>query len=208
MYRFFESIAIVGGVARNLPLHQERVEKTYRQFYKVRFPVELSSLIQQSGEQFSAEVKYKFKFSYSQNKFSLSFELYETKAHAHFKLIPSKINYPHKLTNRIKILQLKKDIADQDEIIIIRSNRLTDTSYSNLVFSDGRSWFTPKQPLLKGIMRTHLLNQNKITEEDLCLNDLHKFVRFKCINALNGLEEGPVYGIEKILHPNMIQNGK
>ena len=43
-------------------------------------------------------------------------------------------------------IELKKQQGDCDEILIIRDNHLTDTSYTNVALYDGQQWFTPLYP--------------------------------------------------------------
>ena len=57
-----------------------------------------------------------------------------------------------------------------DEILIIKDGHITDTSISNIVFRlpDGW-WLTPFTPLLKGIMRTYLLESGPAIQMDRIL---------------------------------------
>jgi 4-amino-4-deoxychorismate lyase len=48
-----------------------------------------------------------------------------------------------------------------EEIIIVKNNCITDTSYTNLLFLKDEKWYTPSTYLLNGVMRQHLLKEKK-----------------------------------------------
>lgn len=198
MFRFFESIAIVEGKPRNLFLHQERMERTYKDHFQSRCPFKLQSLIEDLLENSAGLDKYKWKFSYSQTQHSNTIELYNNDPIKSFHLVSSALNYPYKFADRSELLHLKNKFVKSDEIIIVKDHKITDTSFSNLIFSDGINWYTPRIPLLRGTMREHLLRSNAINEEDIHVNDLSTFTKFKCINALNNLLESMTYEIQLI----------
>ena len=87
---------------------------------------------------------------------------------------------------------------EADDIIIIRNGQVTDSYYANLVFYDGRDWWTPQSPLLKGIKREFLLNKNHVKTRKIYEGDLKSFKKASLINAM--LEIGEVeIPIDKIL---------
>jgi 4-amino-4-deoxychorismate lyase len=88
-----------------------------------------------------------------------------------------------------------KKIDPEQQIIFIKDGRITDSSYSNLIFYDGYRWLTPGEPLLAGTMRASLLADWKIHEEHINPNQLHLFKTFKLINALNNFEDAPEYPV-------------
>ncbi|MFM2387784.1 MAG: hypothetical protein RL660_2541 [Bacteroidota bacterium] len=76
--------------------------------------------------------------------------------------------------------------AEQD-IIICKQGLVQDTSYSNLCFYDGTTWFTPIQPLLPGTMRAMLIEENKIIERAIAIEDVQQYQLVCLINACNPL---------------------
>jgi 4-amino-4-deoxychorismate lyase len=106
-----------------------------------------------------------------------------------FRLVEcNTISYPFKFTDRQKLEQLFTLRGKADEIIIVKNGCITDASVANLVFFDGKSYFTPDTPLLAGTHRARLLAEEKIFQRSISVNDLHRYESFKPINAMS--EEG------------------
>ncbi|HHF3814093.1 TPA: aminotransferase class IV [Haemophilus influenzae] len=74
-----------------------------------------------------------------------------------------------------------------DEIMIIKNGKVTDCSIGNLIFRQGKKWYTPDTPLLLGTQREKLLQEGKIQERTIFLEDIVNFDEIKIINAMNGL---------------------
>jgi 4-amino-4-deoxychorismate lyase len=94
------------------------------------------------------------------------------------------IEYSYKYENRDRLNVLKESRQDCDEIIIVKNGCITDTSFSNLVFYDGKKYLTPAQPLLNGTKRKLLLQQNWISEATIKPEDLNNFHHCGLINAM------------------------
>ena len=60
--------------------------------------------------------------------------------------------------------------GNADDVVIVRSGMLTDTSIANIALYKEGKWFTPKYPLLKGTRRARLLTEG-IIEEDIIMAD-------------------------------------
>ena len=69
---------------------------------------------------------------------------------------------------------MKKEVIC-DDILIVKQGFITDTSYSNVLFYNGKEWLTPTHPLLKGTQRASLLDQEIIRVAEIRLEDLHHF---------------------------------
>lgn len=74
------------------------------------------------------------------------------------------------------------------EVIMVRSGELTDTSYSNIVVRLGGELLTPERPLLRGVMREHLLRSGRIRTARLTLEDLKQSTEIHLINAMMPLD--------------------
>ena len=61
---------------------------------------------------------------------------------------------------------------------------VTDSSNANIVFRKDKQWFTPWSALLKGTMRSNLLERDVIREEEIRIEDIPSFESFKLINAM------------------------
>ena len=98
-----------------------------------------------------------------------------------------KIHFPHKMKLRGDLDRLRKKQADCDEIIIVKNGLLTDAFYYNIVIENNDGLFTPKNPLLPGIMRSKLIQKHRIKVKDLNVMDLKLSKHIYLINALTNL---------------------
>jgi 4-amino-4-deoxychorismate lyase len=93
-----------------------------------------------------------------------------------------------------------KTKAKTEEIIVVKNNHITDTSYTNILFLKGKEWFTPTTYLLNGVMRQHLLHEKKIKETEITLQNIKEFSHFQLINAMNDFDDMFIYPIERIVN--------
>ena len=61
---------------------------------------------------------------------------------------------------------------------------MTDSYYANLAFNKNGLWYTPKSPLLLGTQRAKLIEQGKLIEMHITVNDVRSFEYFKIFNAM------------------------
>ena len=50
MFRFFESIALIDGIPRNLDYHQDRVDRTFANYYPSHVPINLYKIVNEAGD--------------------------------------------------------------------------------------------------------------------------------------------------------------
>lgn len=142
---------------------------------------------------------FKCRVSYDQYIHKIEFEKYKIRKIKTLQLvIADNIDYSHKFADRSLIERLKKS-TDADEILIVKNGKITDTSFSNIVFFDGKKWITPDCPLLKGTRRQELLDKGIIHERKICPDYLGKFNKAKLINVMLDLEESPEIEMKNIL---------
>ena len=145
---------------------------------------------------------FKCRVSYDHYIHKIEFEKYKIRKIKTIQLVNAdNAEYSHKFTDRSFIEKLKKN-STADEILIVKNGRITDTSFSNIVFFDGKKWITPDCPLLKGITRKQLLEKGTIFERKICPADLGKFTNAKLINAMLDFEESPEIEMKNILDFN------
>lgn len=108
------------------------------------------------------------------------------------------IDYKYKSVDRSALNQLKEKQGECDEILIIRNNHITDTSYTNVALYDGKQWFTPSTPLLQGTMRQSLLDRGLLQERELLVSDLPNYKQISLFNAMMELGE-VVLPVNKII---------
>ena len=188
MFQFIESICCVNKELRNLDYHQARFDRTRSDNFNDIQPILLKEIIQFPTE--LSDEKYKVRIVYDREIQSIEFQSYQIKPINSIQLfeIDPKINYAYKYADRWFFEEYVKE-AQTDDLVLVKSNYITDCTYSNIVFFDGENWFTPRSVLLKGTMRESLLNEEKIKEKNIKISDLANFQSFKRINAMMNLEE-------------------
>ena len=198
MSRFIESIKVEDQKIFLTELHQKRMNETFSNFGK-ECKIDIQSLF--LNLEHDEDGLYKFRIEYDlENNFKTQIVPYAISEHEDFELvIDNEIDYSFKSADRTQFQKLKNDIG-ADEIIIIKDNQITDTSYSNLLFLKDKTWFTPKSYLLNGVMRQSLLASKKIKETEITIDNIKEFSHFQLINALNDFDEMFIYPIEKIIN--------
>lgn len=196
MCRLIESICILDGRIRNLEYHQQRMDEARLELLKTTSELSLVDGLSHIG--FRKYGKFKLRIAYSNEIEKIELLPYTLREIHSFELIEAPdIDYRFKKEDRSVFETLKMQTLAA-EIIITKNGWLTDTSYSNLVFKAGNEWFTPASPLLKGTMRSSLLDKGEIKEIPISKSDLKDFEGFKMINAMISLSESPFYKLDKI----------
>jgi 4-amino-4-deoxychorismate lyase len=178
-----ETIRIIDGNPINLLWHQKRMDISVKQIFKVKNTLKLESLITVPAIYTSGTVK--FRIVYDPQSYSTEFSFYKPVNITSLKLVEcDSINYEHKYNDRKSIEDLKNQRGTSDDVLIIKNGFLSDTSYSNIIFFNGKKWFTPSTPLLNGTCRQRLLKEGKISEIPLKPEELKDFQSFQLINAM------------------------
>jgi 4-amino-4-deoxychorismate lyase len=197
MYPLFETIKILKGVPQHLLWHQSRLDFSFRRYFKNENVPDLKVLINVPAEFTSGIVKCRI--PYSEDDHRLEFSLYKPRKISSLKIVNGDhIKYSMKYTDRSDLEELTRHKDQCDDILIVRNNLISDTSFTNIVFWDGVNWVTPRIPLLKGTCRSRLLAERRIKESDIRIDDLRKFKSFKLINAMKDLDEIEEESVEKI----------
>lgn len=188
MCQFIETMCVEQGKIINLDYHLERIKNTRKHFWNTEKTVPTDQLSALAATQDS---RAKLRFTYDkENIYDLSCTPYNTRKIERLKLLASNdIEYNYKSVDRSEINLLKAQTEPTDEIIIIKQNLLTDTSYTNIALFDGSQWITPSTPLLKGTRRAQLLDAGRLIEREVLATDLKSFQSISLINAMMDLEE-------------------
>lgn len=183
MFRFIESIRLENGQFGNLDYHQARMDRALREFHPNREPLNLKEIL--SSIPTPSIGLHKVRMVYDFEIQSIQIGFYSVKEIKSLRIIhANSIAYQHKFEDRKELLKLFDQRNGCDEIVIVQDNKITDASLANLVFKREEQWFTPTSYLLNGTMRQQLLNQKIIREEDISVNDLHRFDKIKLINSM------------------------
>ncbi|RLD55094.1 MAG: hypothetical protein DRJ05_13520 [Bacteroidetes bacterium] len=196
--QFFETIKLEGNKLLNLDYHQKRMDKTRLEVLGLKEPIQLCKKILIPKE-LSAKIM-KCRVTYSGQIENIEFEIYNPRKIKTLKIIiDNDIVYNYKFYDREQLNNLLKQKGVCDEILIVKNGLISDTSFSNIVFFDGRKFITPSQPLLKGTKRQKLLDTDKIKEEAIRLSDLKNFQSAYLINAMLDFESAVKIKMEDIV---------
>jgi len=196
MFQFVESIKLENREFARIEYHNQRLNRTLSAHYPTH-QLRIQDLVEVPAE-LTKEV-YKCRIVYSDHIEKVEFQAYTARRVSCLKIVVcDAIDYTFKTTNRQELENLANQKGDCDDILIIKNGLVTDTSYSNIVFFDGKEWFTPEQPLLKGTQREYLLDQKIIRTKKIKAEDIANFECAKPINAMLDFELTEIIPIQNI----------
>jgi len=172
--KLLETIKCLDGEVYHLPYHQERVTRSRK---TLGFETSLTLEITPPKKGF-----FRCRVMYEEKVEKIEFLPYTIKEIKSFKLVYSNLEYGLKYEDRTALNNLLDE--NVDEIIIINNGLVTDTSIANICFYDGEAWLTPKTPLLKGTTRQRLLDENKIKEADIHVDEIKNYKKLALMNAM------------------------
>lgn len=195
---FLETIKIENGEICNFDFHQRRLAETAYKHFKTE-PILLINLSDIPEE--LRDKTLKCRVLYADKILSVEFHAYQPKSISFLQIVEDNdIIYNYKFADRSALNRLLEKKEGADEIIIVKNGKITDSSYSNLVFeTTERQLFTPKTYLLNGTKRQFLLQQGIILEKDISVTHLHQFERVYFINAMLDLEDNISVNIDNVL---------
>ncbi|MDE3248840.1 MAG: aminotransferase class IV [Bacteroidota bacterium] len=197
MFPLFESVCIVNGKIQHGAWHQRRYEAACRAFYQQAPAAPLFEGIAIPEECYRG--KYKLKIQYNKSHRRWQFDPYLVKRIGSLQMVTDdSIDYALKYTNRSRLDELFQQRGDCDDVLIVKNGRITDSSHCNIVLFDGRSWYTPDTPLLRGTARERLLHAKRIKAAPVMIDNIHQYKGFKLINAMRELDEVPMESMENI----------
>lgn len=195
MSQFLETIKLLDGEFYNLEYHQQRLSNTCSHFNLMDFKLDRvlkDQAIPRKG-------LYKCRIIYGADGAKFECIPYHAKSVKSLKLVESdSINYQYKWEDRREMNHLFNLKGNADDVIIVKNGFVTDASYANLLFWDGKNWFTPEQPLLKGTQREFLIKNELIKQSTISITDLRKFEKVKLINSMLGMQ-GPEISVSNII---------
>ena len=188
MCQYIESLGVVDGHICNLTYHQQRMNRTRLEVFGQSTPLLLNDVFKAIK---APSRLVKLRFIYDETGIhDMSCTPYKRKEiHSLHLVYDDNISYPYKSTDRSALNELKKQQGDCDEILIVRNNHLTDTSYTNIALYDGEQWFTPSTPLLCGTMRQQLLDCGLLQEREIMVSDIPNYQYISLFNAMISLGE-------------------
>lgn len=198
MYQFIESIKVEDQEIFLLEYHQKRVDQTFSHFGK-ETTIDLSKVFKSLDHDEDGLFKLRIVYDLDK-KIRTQMIPYAIPEIQDFQLVENNsFDYSFKFEDRKELDKMKMK-SKAEEIIIVKNNHITDTSFSNLLFLKGKEWFTPKTYLLNGVQRQNLLKHKKIKETEITLQNIKEFSHFQIINALNDFDDMFIYPIDRIIN--------
>lgn len=188
MCRFIETMRVEKGEIVNLDFHRQRFEATHRHYWPGAEELSWQNVYAAVDARLE---KAKLRFLYDETSITeISCTEYVQKDIRSLKLVRANdISYPFKHSDRSALEKLKAQQADCDEILIVKDNHITDTSFTNVAFFDGKEWFTSDTPLLSGTRRASLIAQGRLKEREILTDDLPAYTSIALFNAMIDLGE-------------------
>lgn len=182
MCRFIETICINDGVIENLSAHNERMNNTIRMHYGSSIaPVSLEDYITADG----CTQRTRCRVEYTSVVEKVEYFPYRIREVKSLQLVnDDTAEYSFKYTDRTVLDRNFALRGNADDVVIVRSGMLTDTSIANIALYKEGKWYTPKYPLLKGTGRARLLAEGIIEEDSIMANCLHKYEKVRLFNAM------------------------
>lgn len=188
---FLETIKIVDGKALHLEYHQERLNTALNSSHRH---------ILQNVINPPSKGLYRCRIVYDIDKIDIEYLSYSKRTVNSLKLVyDDTIVYDKKYANRELIDKLFTQKEDADDILIVKNGYVTDTSIANIAFYDGKEWFTPKTPLLKGTCRARLLATKKLKEKEIKVSEIKNYKKIALMNAMIDLDIIALENIEDMI---------
>ncbi|MDA3911256.1 MAG: aminotransferase class IV [Bacteroidales bacterium] len=185
MSRFLESIYVKNGIAPLISYHQARYEACVNSHYPKVRAKPLSDLLKQAPKD---NIIYKLRILYSEKIEQVEFIPYKQRNITALQIIEdNSIDYHWKYADRHVFYRLKAKLQPETEIIIAQNGFLTDSSYSNLIFEKDGKLYTPSTPLLNGVQRQYLLDNNIITTRNIHVSTIGDYESIRLINAMQDI---------------------
>jgi 4-amino-4-deoxychorismate lyase len=195
MYRFFESIKSCKGISFHLDLHEDRMNRTRRDFFGSEEKISLAGILHPPDT-----ALLKCRVIYGEQIEQIEFLPYFPRKIEYLQIVPAdSVSYSYKFLDRSSLIKLLDGIPANTELLLLKDGLITDSTFANVVFWDGSSWLTPDKPLLAGTKRQYLLDQQIIRKKKIRPEDLKHFHYAVLINAMLDLEDSNKIEIKNIL---------
>jgi 4-amino-4-deoxychorismate lyase len=199
MCLLFETVRVQNRQLHNIEAHNCRVADSRHIIFDLNDNLDLRDSVSIPDD--LDDGVYKCRIVYARTVQNVEFQKYTPKRIRTLRLVyDDTIQYEHKYLDRSCFDKLVQS-AQADDILLVQHGYITDVSFANIVFSDGKNWITPARPLLHGIKRQILVQSGLIHEEKIMDKDLDRFTHAAIINAMLDLDDTPRIPMENILLP-------
>lgn len=210
MCLLLETIRYENGMFQNLHYHQERMDASRKALFGRVENLDLEEILtkeialRKSGLSAESPVHstglFKCRVVYDTQIRHMKWIPYQLPKIHSLKIVYSdEIEYAHKFERRDVINELFQKRDEADDILIVKNAYITDTSFCNILFHNGKDWITPSFPLLKGTQRRFLLEKERIITAEIKPADLKNFSKARLINAMIRFEDALDIHIQNIV---------
>ncbi len=184
---FTEVIKLRDGVLYSLEYHKARVARTLAAFGMSQMDF---AMVKDAVPSNCTNGLYKCRVLYSNKIEKIEFTPYSLRRIETVELVAdNNIEYSFKYADRSRLNALQAASSCNEIIIIVKDGFITDSSYTNLVFKQGKEYFTPKECLLPGTKRQALLDAGIIKPVSIRPKDLSSYESVHFINAMIDIED-------------------
>jgi 4-amino-4-deoxychorismate lyase len=190
MCLLFETVKVKNKRLCNIELHNQRVANSRRILFGEDRSFNLQDFITLPDH--LDHGIYKCRIVYAKTVEHVEFERYTLQRICTLQIVEDDtIQYSHKYLDRSCIESLKRS-GDADDILLVKNGFVSDVSFANIAFYNGKNWTTPSNPLLNGTKRQLLIKTGVIREEEIRCGDLDRFTHAALINAMLDLYDSPI----------------
>ncbi len=184
MYPLFETLYVSRGRPFYPECHWERMKLSAKLLWGKK-PTFRSDILFSFPFPAEFDKVYRCRVEYDTESYRMQMEEYHYHPIRTLQLVDAgTMDYPFKFTDRGMIEERYARRGPCDDILIVRDGMITDTSTANIVFRKEGKLYTPSAPLLRGTARARLLNEGKINEISISVDELGRYSGFTLINAL------------------------
>ena len=184
--QLLETIQIKNGTFKNIEYHNNRFTASRADLFGCQDILKLKNIVKIPSE--CSEGIFRCRVIYSEEIQEITFAPYVYKEIKTLKLVDiGDWDYSYKYADRSFLTKLLTENQEADEVIMTKNGFITDCTIANLAFYDGKNWFTPSTPLLKGTKRQQLLDRQLITERDISIADTKNYQGVCLINTFREL---------------------
>ncbi|MDZ7898591.1 MAG: aminotransferase class IV [Arcicella sp.] len=185
--QLLETIYLKDSQLQNIDYHNQRFNEARKSLFGNHQNVDLRDLIKVSEENKTGD--FRCRVIYGDKIESINFIKYSQKEIKNLRIVDvGNWEYDYKYADRGFLSNLLENNADVDEVIMTKNGFITDCTIANLAFYDGKDWFTPSTPMLRGTKRQQLLDRQLIVEREIRVNDLKNYEGVCLINCFRNLE--------------------
>lgn len=197
MYPLFESVCVARAAVQHGRYHEARFEASYRELFGKKPGFSLWEGLSLQGA--DPAKTYKLRIRYNQDGTLWELDEYRPRLPETLRLVADDtVDYALKYSDRRALDRLAARAGSAGDVLIVRQGLVTDSTYCNILFWDGREVVTPRTPLLRGTCRARLLAENRIGEADIPAEGFNRYRAFQLVNALNDFDPGRWLPVENI----------